>query len=129
MAGLIIPDEIFDQIEGEDIGIPQYKIPEEILARLPDDFLEKFARELGDVFGFDIFDKDEESGDPALIYLPSTIGWVNAFKKTCEQFGLIDILEYYNKLEWYESDQFDDGISSLLEKKYVEKMEDTKCSD
>lgn len=105
-------------IEEEDVAIPEYKIPEEILAKIPDGFWEKFAMELIKIFGSYIFDKEEETGDRYLIYHPSTIGWAKAFMKTCRAFELIDILEYYNKLEWYDSDVFDDEICSLLEKKY-----------
>lgn len=121
MAGLIIPDEILKQIEEEDIGIPEYKVPEEILAKIPNEFWEVFAKELIKIFGSDIFDKEEETGDRYLIYHPSTIGWAKAFMKTCKQFGLIDILEYYDKLEWYDSDAFDDEICKVLEEKYAEK--------
>lgn len=126
MSGLIIPDEILKQIEEEDIGIPEYKVPEEILAKIPNEFWEKFAMELIKIFGSDIFDKEEETGDKYLIYLPSTIGWAKAFMKTCRDFGLNDILEYYNKLEWYDSDTFDDEICEILEEKYAERMEGAK---
>lgn len=105
-------------IEEEDVAIPEYKIPEEILARFPDDFWKVLASELAQVFGNDIFDKYEDIGTRQVVFLTSTIGWAKAFMKTCRDFELIDILEYYNKLEWYDSDVFDDEICSLLEKKY-----------
>lgn len=104
-----------------------YKIPEDILARFPDEFWKVFTEELNKTFDCDIFASyPENNGDRVLDYITGTIGWVNAFKKTCEHFSLIDIWEYYGKLEWYDSDVFDNEICSLLEKKYAEKMEGTK---
>lgn len=122
----ILPNEIAEQIEDEDIGISEYKIPEEILAKIPDNFWEVFARELYNVFGNDIFNKYEDIDARQIDFLTSTTGWAKAFMKTCKQFGLIDILEYYANLEWYDSDQFDDDIYEILEEKYVNKMEGNK---
>lgn len=101
-----------------------YKIPEDILAKFPDEFWKAFAEELSTIFKCNIFAAyPENNGDRVLDYIPGTIGWVHAFKKSCEHFGLNGIFEYYDKLEWYDSDLFDVEICSLLEKKYVEKME------
>lgn len=110
----------------EDVAIPKYKIPEEILARLPDDFWKALADELTRVFGDDIFNKDEDAGARRIVFLTGTIGWAKAFLKTCEYFKLIDVLEYCGKLEWYDSDTFDDEICKILEEKYIENMEGAK---
>lgn len=107
-----------------DDSIFDYKIPEDILAKFPDNFWKVLARELNTIFECDIFASyPENNGDRVLDYITGTIGWVHAFKRTCKDFGLIDIWEYYDKLEWYDSDVFDVEICSLLEKKYVKKME------
>lgn len=113
-------------IEEDNITIQEYKIPKEILAKFSDDFGKVLASELTLVFGNDIFDKYEDVDTRQVIFLTSTIGWAKAFMKNCRDFKLIDVLEYYDELEWYDSDTFDDEICKILEEKYIENMEGTK---
>lgn len=104
----------------------KYEIPKEILSKFSDDFWKVLANELARVFGNDIFDEDEDAGTRQIVFLTSTMGWAKAFMKTCKIFKLIDILEYYDKLEWYDSDAFDDKICKILEEKYIKGMEEIK---
>lgn len=119
-------DKTAEQLEEDNITIQKYEIPKEILSKFSDDFWKALTNELARVFGNDIFDKDEDAGTRQIVFLTSTIGWAKAFMKTCRDFKLIDILEYYDKLEWYDSDAFDDMICKILEEKYIKSMEETK---
>lgn len=111
------------EISHDDVAIQEYKIPKEILVKFSDDFWKVLADELTKVFSNDIFDKYEDIGTRQIVFLTSTIGWAKAFMKTCRDFKLIDVLEYYNELEWYDSDTFDDEICKILEEKHIENME------
>lgn len=86
-----------------------YKIPEEILAKIPDDFWKMFYDELTAVFG----DVTVE----ALLWLSGTFGWHGALTKTCKRLNITEVSKYYNGLEWYDSDLFDSELCDLLEEK------------
>lgn len=122
----ILPNEIAKQLEEEDIAIQKYKIPDEFLTKIPDNFWEVFARRLYNIFGASIFDKYEDIDARQIDFLTSTTGWAKAFCAACNVVGLNDFCKYYRKLEWYESDQFDDEILENLEEKYINKMEGNK---
>lgn len=49
-----------------------------------------------------------------IVYLESTCGWVDAFKNTCQKHNIEDVFAYYNGLEWYDSDLFDNEFGNLL---------------
>lgn len=87
-----------------------YKIPNEIKNEFAKDNMAYFLKELESVFNY---------GHPLTywedtVYMESTGGWYEAFKKMCINYGLEDILAYYNNLEWYDSDRFDADLSDLL---------------
>ena len=42
-----------------------------------------------------------------------TVGWVNAFEKTCDEFGMRDLKQYYKELDWFDSDVFDGDVAHL----------------
>lgn len=42
----------------------------------------------------------------------STYGWTRALQQACDKLDLGWIMDYYNSLEWYDSDIFDGEIES-----------------
>jgi hypothetical protein len=58
-------------------------------------------------------------------YVESTGGWNQALKATCVICRLESIYFYWNALEWYESDLFDDELAMLMcEKGFYDLGED-----
>ncbi len=94
-----------------------YKIPDEILNDIPPYFYESFACELCIVFGPVIFKKSDTGDDYGLFYIEGTTGWVDAFRSVVNRLGLPWLSDYYNSLDWFDSDLFDNQISDLLIKK------------
>lgn len=86
-----------------------YKIPQEIKIRLTKGFATNFLNKLNVVF-----DLIQPLSLEYLIYFESTCGWVDAFKYACQKYDMEDVFMYYNKLEWYDSDLFDDEFAGLL---------------
>ena len=96
-----------------------YKIPEEIISKIPQHFWPAFAGELVGVFGPTIFDKSEE--DTYLLFFhSSTNGWNAALRTTCKKLDLGWLYDYYDTLDWWESDQFDGEFEDLVISKFVE---------
>lgn len=87
----------------------EYKIPEEIKEKIPDYFYLALGGELVSVFGCGIF-SEYEDGLCVLDYSTSTNGWDKAFRMTCKKLNLLWLPVYYDGLEWFESDLFDDEI-------------------
>jgi hypothetical protein len=99
--------------------MPNYKIPSEILEKIPDYFWAAFAGELVSINGPEIFNADPEFGR-VLSYCTGTCGWNWAIKMTCQKLDMIWLYEYYRKLEWWESDMFDGEFEDLLVVNFVE---------
>jgi hypothetical protein len=47
-------------------------------------------------------------------YLESTFGWFQALEKTATETNSVIIINHWNKLHWFESDQFDAILGGLL---------------
>lgn len=81
------------------------------LNRLSAPFWAAFTSELMSIFGLDIFESDDDyeaaEGFLAVDFLTGTCGWHTAMVKACEQTQCEWFVEWYDKLEWYESDEFD----------------------
>ena len=103
-----------------------YHIPLEIKQKIPDYFYIAFAGELHSVFGSWASEKDE-CGIYGLSYEGGTAGWVAAFKATCDKLQMQWLLDYYNTLEWYDSDQFDSEIGDAIIKTVYE-ADDTSAN-
>lgn len=97
----------------------EYKIPEEILAKVPQYFWPAFAGELISVFGLAVFEKGE-ADSYGLFYVSSTSGWNAALRMTCNKLDMKWLFDYYDKLEWWQSDMFDGEFEDLLIKNFVE---------
>ena len=118
----------------------EYVIPEDIDSKIPEAFYPAMAGELCAIFGPRVFEKisvveyDEENDE---VYMDedcayydlssSTGGWVEAFKATCEKLDMMWLLEYWNTLEWYDSDIFDGIIEDRIIDKFIE-SEDSHCN-
>lgn len=98
----------------------EYKIPEEILSKIPQHFWPAFAGELISTFGLMIFEKEEGTDLYALYYVSSTSGWNAALRVTCKKLEMKWLFDYYNGLEWWQSDMFDGEFEDLLIKNFVE---------
>ena len=90
-----------------------YKIPDDILAKIPDYFWSALAGELVSVFSTSIFDKDD-TDMYQLDFLCGTTGFDCAFHMTCRKLDLMWLYDYRNRLEWYDYDMFDSEISDIL---------------
>lgn len=90
--------------------IKQYQIPNNFKEMLTKDFLMTFKQELDKVFNI------ETTGTLWSTYLKleGTTGWHEAFTQTCEKHKSDKLYNYYNILDWVESDQFDDQIGDLM---------------
>ena len=53
------------------------------------------------------------------VYLEGTGLWYDILKETCKELHKEDILDYWNSMDWYESDEFDDWLGVQLSKKVI----------
>ena len=90
-----------------------YKIPADVLEKIPDYFWPAFAGELLSVFGLHIYQKNDGINYD-LYHISGTMGWNVAFKMACNKVGIQWLYQYYDALQWWESDQFDGEIEDLL---------------
>ena len=88
----------------------KYTIPTDILVKLPSNFLDIFADKLIQVF----WAEDKQLKLDVFPWITGTVGWYEAFTKACEDLNMTEVLEYYEGLEWYDSDIFDDEICRML---------------
>lgn len=86
-----------------------YRIPQEIKTRLTKGFAIDFLNKLNV-----IFDLTHPVSLGFLVNFESTCGWVDAFKCACQKYDMEDVFAYYDQLEWYDSDLFDDEFASLI---------------
>ena len=63
-----------------------------------------------------IGDTYEKQIDEHIAMITGTGGWNVAFKSACEQCDMMDVNEYYKKLDWIESDIFDGIIADNMVK-------------
>ncbi len=96
-----------------------FKVPDKILNDIPTYFYAVFAGELHSVFGPTIFEKSDTDDDYGLFYVEGTAGWVTAFKLVAGRLGLPWLISYYDSLDWFDSDLFDDQIGDLLIKRFT----------
>lgn len=84
---------------------------------LTPDFLHTLKEECESIFGHDVLLRDD-GGVVMLQPLAGTNGYAEALQRTCERLNTPQIMEFWNSLEWYDSDAFDsdliDRIGSLF---------------
>lgn len=95
------------------MSIINYKIPDNILEKIPDYFWPALAGELVSVFSPSVFDK-EDTDVYQLDFVCGTAGFDRAFHMTCRKLDLMWLYDYRNRLEWYDYDMFDSEISDSL---------------
>ena len=93
-----------------------YKIPEEIINRIPEYFYYAMAGELMSIYGIQLFELHKEDEDDEGYYDldSSTYGWNEAFKATCRKLDMWWLVEYYDTLDWYDGDLFDAEIEDEI---------------
>lgn len=95
-----------------------YKIPEDILSKIPEYFWSAFAGELVSVFSPSIFEKVDDTY--SLNFVGGTTGWNTALRMTCYKLDMKWLYKYYDGLQWWESDMFDGEFEDLIISKFVE---------
>lgn len=106
--------DAFTQPQPEYYPENRYSIPKEIKDKIPDYFYIAMAGELVSIFGEDVLDKYDGYELYAFEYHESTAGWVAAFKATCKKLSMDWLYDYWDKLEWYDSDWFDGEIGNEI---------------
>lgn len=101
------------------MGEFDYKIPKDVLAKIPDYFWAGLAGELVGVWSLDIFEKADEK-TTYIDFHGGTMGWAAAFKMACKKLDMQWLYDYYDALEWWESDHFDGEIIDLLKYKFID---------
>lgn len=97
-----------------EVHIQEYQIPEEILGRIPEYFYAAFAGELFALYGPSAFVPDED-GLREYRYHAGTFGWAAALWMACKKCDMQWLHAYYDSLEWYESDRFDEELEKVVE--------------
>ena len=108
---------------GEDVHV-EYEIPKEISERIPNYFYIALAGELFSTFGYNsglhmFTDSANLCSGECHDYDSGTGGWYAAFVMTCKKLDMLWLLEYYDKLPWYDSDTFDGIMEENIEKYFV----------
>ena len=96
----------------------EYTIPKEIYDSIPDEFWNNFRHELYMIGGLSLC---EEAGYSALDD-GGTGGWFTALYNACKSSNCLHVFDYYNSLEWYDSDIFDGIISEDMAKRNLVKI-------
>lgn len=86
----------------------RYKNHSVIMAAIPDYFYPAMLGELVSIVGAFVIDTGRAYGD----LNSGTYGWTCALRQTCDKLGLNWIMDYWDSLEWYDSDQFDGEIEA-----------------
>lgn len=95
----------------------KYEIPEEIKERIPEKFYQNLRNEIICVFGKDAFDRFDNLEEFSFSdYIIGTFGMECAIKAVCKKLGLDWLFEYYDSLDWYQSDQFDSEMIEGVKK-------------
>lgn len=117
---MIVMIAMIEYNEETDETYVKYEMPSVIKNMLSEKALVTFRDNLS--AKFNIPHKLTYNNDIA--YMEGTFGWYDALEDMCEKHGLNDLLEYYDSLEWYDSDKFDGVISDmLLERGLIEEGE------
>ena len=80
--------------------IEKYTIPDEIKSLITEEFGKEFVRQLFTVFGKDADD--------------ITSAWFEQIGMYCEGTSCRELFEYYKALPWYDSDEFDGQLYTII---------------
>lgn len=87
-----------------------YYIPKKYKKMIDLNFLQYFQYELHLMFGLSLND----FRDTGPLSNQGTAGWHDCFVKTCINFNKNELLNYYESLDWYQSDLFDDELADMF---------------
>ena len=93
-----------------------YKIPEELISKIPEEFYLDMLRGLTVLYGKELITDIFKTGREIGVYdLNSGSGaWADVFESACRRHNMDQLLEYYWTLPWYLSDQFDGIIEGEI---------------
>lgn len=97
-----------------------YKVPDEVKHKIPDYFFFAMAGELVSVFGSSILELQTDSTQPYYDFNLGTAGWTVAFKAACTKLDMRWLINYYEGLDYYESDIFDAWVECEIAIKFCE---------
>lgn len=95
----------------------EYTIPKEIYDLIQDEFWNNFRHELYMIGGLSLCEEFCYSA----LDSGGTAGWTVAMYNTCKISSCLWLFEYYNSLQWYESDIFDRIVSEEILKRSLVK--------
>ena len=95
---------------------PEYQIPDNIKKLITYDFLKEFRAQLFRINKGYSLDTFAEYGIPVNT---SAGGWTAAFFNACSNTNNFKLFDYWNKLEWYDSDIFDGELADMLIEKHL----------
>ena len=98
-----------------------------ILSNIPDYFYPAFAGELVSVFGSEVLEPSE-TGEVPLFYISGTTGWNAALRMACKKLGIDWLMSWYDKLEWFDSDDFDGELVEMIETKFLDNSSESNDS-
>ena len=91
---------------------------DDVISKIPEYFYPAFSGELVSVFGPNILTKSDV-GDSQLLDVSGTNGWNYALKMACHKLNLNWLLNWYDELKWYDSDDFDYKLVELIFYKFL----------
>lgn len=94
--------------------IETYTIPVRIKEMMTYGFLKEFRNQL-----FTMFDFSLDTYADIIQGVESTAGWANALQDACCNTDKEFIWNYWNDLEWYDSDMFDSELCDMLIEKHL----------
>lgn len=86
-----------------------YKMPTEIKSRFTKEMLLDFRNKRNEIFG-----REDHMSNTYWTWEEGTAGWHMAFEYMCKKYGLEDILDYIDSLEWYDYDKFNSQVSDIM---------------
>lgn len=95
-----------------------YHMPDEIKKQLSGSFLASFGEECAKIFELDNAAERNIEGTPFLFQVTGTGGWLQALRATCRRFDMQWLLDYWIRLDRYESDIFDDELASEVVRQF-----------
>lgn len=103
-----------------------YEIPEKIKKILTKDFLSTFKKNVIKKFEENDFKQKNTTSKYELMsyldwwcYIHNTVSFYEAFQKTCKEENLQNVLDYYEELNEYNGDIFDNKLCLLMVEKNV----------
>ena len=81
---------------------------------ITEEFGKEFTRQLFTVFGKDADDITSAWFEQIGMYCEGTRGWCTALEKAADIIGCRELFEYYKALPWYDSDEFDGQLYTII---------------